>query len=129
MKLRAIVWSLVGVVVVIGVVFLLATRRKSPQGRLDLEGVRRQAAIVSGKLASLDQDLALARAQLPPDRDPAVFAPVEQAVMDARNILDEAQRLENVSAASDKLREARKRLSLGTRKLRELTRPKRPSGM
>ncbi|MFO7676247.1 MAG: hypothetical protein R6X12_08035 [bacterium] len=129
MKVRAVVWSLVGLVVVAGVVLLVATPNRTPQARIDIDGVRRQAGVVSGKLASLEEKLVFARGQLPPGQDPDTLAPVEQHLAEARSAVDEAGRLEDVDAAYEKLKAARKQLSLGTRKLNELTRPRRPGGV
>jgi len=128
MKLRAIVWTVVGLVVVVGVVFMLSARRRSPAARLSPEELQSQVTMVEGKLAGLEQDIAVTRVQLPPGSDPAVFAPVEQAIMDARNKLDEAKRADKLADGYERLKDARKQLAEATRIYKKATRPPRPAG-
>jgi hypothetical protein len=128
MKMRAIVWTVVGLLVVVGVVFMLSARRRSPAARLTAEELQSQVTMVEGKLAGLEQDIAMTRAKLPPGSDPAVFAPVEQAIMDARNMLDEAKRADKPDAGFARLKDARKQLADATRLFKKATRPPRPAG-
>ena len=120
MRLRTIVWMLVGLFAVIAVVFMLLTRSRDVGPSLD--AVHRQAVVVENKLTELENRIAQARLQPPPDQDPARFAPVEQLMVDARSQLAEVRQADKLDEAMARLTQARGNYSQARREFARLTR-------
>ena len=124
MKLRFFVWTIIGIIVVGFAIFMLSTRHRQPEP--DLGNIEQQASVVSSKLRSLEHRISEAKAQLTPDQDPNAFAPVEQAMMYAGNLLTEIPEAKNTPEAMEKLTEARNHYSNAVRQYRSLVqRPRR----
>ena len=128
MQTRTVVWSLVGLVILAGVVFLVSTRR-APATQLTVENIREQAARVGGKLDRLEQDIMTARGQLPQGVDPTEkFGAVESLFGQARAAVDRVGTAEEAKQAYAGLKEARNLLSECTRKFKQVARPPRRPG-
>ncbi len=128
MQTRTVVWSLVGLVILVGVIFLVSTR-KAPATQLTVENIREQAARVSSKLDKLEQDITTARGQLPKGFDPTVkFGAVESLLGRARAAVDQVGTAEDAKQAYAGLKEARQLLSECTRKFKQVAKPPRRPG-
>ncbi len=128
MQTRTVVWSLVGLVILAGVIFLLSTR-KPPPTPFTVENIREQAARVSRKLDKLEQDIMTARGQLPQGVDPTEkFGAVESLLSRARAAVDQVGTAEEPKQAYAALEEARQLLSECTRKFKRVAKPPRRPG-
>ncbi|HDQ98713.1 MAG TPA: hypothetical protein ENN51_00295 [candidate division WOR-3 bacterium] len=123
MKTRAVVWTVIGVVVLVGVIFLVATGRRPPAS--SIEGALRQVEVVSGRLGELERRVADSRAGLQPGQDPSAFDAIAQQIADARGVLNEARQAEKLDAVMTKLTDARTAYSSALRQYRKLTRQPR----
>jgi membrane-bound lytic murein transglycosylase B len=111
MRTRVIIWGLVGLVVVAGVVFIVATSGKTPSARLTDEAIRVQADRVNQDLAALEAQANGVRQHVPQGVDVAeLFGRFDSLALSARASLDAAV---NALAEAPDVKLADKRLTEG----------------
>lgn len=126
MKTRVVVWTIVGLLVVAGVIFLITSSRRPPQVVKDLPSMREQAEQVSGKLDILQVDVDELR-QLPgAGAEAAAFNGVDSMIARTRAGLDHIRTTEDVESAFDSLRESRKMMRDARRAFRDVEKKLRP---
>jgi len=105
MRTRVIVWTIAGLLVVAGVIFLLATSRGTPPVEITLDKVKDAAAERIGQLDTLAAEVAQAKEAPPPGVDVgSLFAETERLIAEARTKLQQAGEAANVKQGYDSLR-------------------------
>ena len=126
MKTRVVVWTIVGLLVVAGVIFLVTSSKRPPQVVKDLASMREQAEQVSGKLDILQADIDELR-QLPGAGDEATALDgVDSMIARTRAGLDHIRTTEDVDAAFESLRESREMMQDARRAFRDAEKKLRP---
>ncbi|MCL6466385.1 MAG: hypothetical protein K6T77_06505 [candidate division WOR-3 bacterium] len=129
MKLRVVVWLIVGIVVVIGSLFLVLTGKSSRGKKVTIEDLKRQAARTETTVNALTARLAQAKAiPLPPEKS-RYIAEIENNLTQARELVEKTKNSTGIREAEESLRKAHRLIRQTRRLLREATSPKplRPS--
>lgn len=113
MRTRVIVWGLVGLVVLAGVVFIVATSGKAPAVQKTSELIRTQADRVNQELAEVEARANGVRQHVPQGVDVAeLFSRFDSLVLSSRASLDAAvDQAADIKLADKKLTEGRKMAS------------------
>jgi hypothetical protein len=120
MKSRVVIWVIVGLVAVVGIVFLLATPR-GPGVRVDDKMVETQLAKSEAKLAMLEEDIAQVKSGLQPGTAAGEnWAELDRLVVEVQAKFNEVKAAHGTKAAYAKLREAQEALSDARRTFRRL---------
>ncbi len=126
MKTRVVVWAVVGILVVAGIIFLVATSRKAPHVRMDLDSVKAQAVRALDKLGRLEKEVAQAKAAMPPGSDPArQFADADSLLAKTRAGLEQVEGLEGMNEAYEQLRKTKELMRTARRAVKLAVKPKR----
>ncbi len=131
MKTRVVVWTVAGLLVVAGVVFLLATSRRTPPVEISLPRIQQNAADRLAELEEFADEVAATKDAMASEIDAEVeFAPVERLIAQAREKLQAAAGAQQAPAAYDALREAQEFIREARRAYQQLEggRP-RPAGL
>lgn len=124
MKLRIIIWSIVGIVVIIGVLFLVLTGKNTRRVRVTLDDLKREAAKIERSINELNGRLAQARAvPLPPEKN-AALSQVESHLNQTQKLIENVKNSTDVRTANDALRQAHRLIRKCRRLLREATTPR-----
>ncbi|NPV13832.1 hypothetical protein HPY86_02740 [candidate division WOR-3 bacterium] len=124
MKLRVVVWLVVGIVVVIGVLFLILTGKSTRSKKVTLEDLKRQATRTETTVNELTARLAQAKAvPLPPEKK-QLLSEVENNLNQARELVHKTKNSTNLREAEEALRKAHRLIRQSRRLLREATNPK-----
>ncbi|GEM_PF-891796 len=129
MKLRVVVWLIVGIIVVIGTLFLLLTGKSSRGKKVTLEDLKRQAARTETTVNDLTARLAQAKAiPLPPEKSRYINE-IENNLTQARELVAKTKTSTGIREAEESLRKAHRLIRQSRRMLREATnvKPLRPS--
>ncbi len=129
MKLRIVVWALVGLVVIAGSIFLVATSGKRPVARRTVESCRAQAERTMKQLDRLTLRAEAVRTSTPTTPE------LEQRLAEVARLVSEARaKAEQVCSSSDTkqavqlLREAKTLMNGARRALDLAAGPRRPTG-
>ncbi|MEO0004463.1 MAG: hypothetical protein ABIK47_04855 [candidate division WOR-3 bacterium] len=122
MKLRFIIWAVVGVVVVAGVIFLVLSG-KTPQKKVTINDLRLQIERDEKTINELTAKLAQARAVPLPPANAELLSQAETNLNDARTLIEKAKQSENIRDVEANLREAHSLLTKCRRLLRAATKP------
>jgi uncharacterized membrane-anchored protein YhcB (DUF1043 family) len=128
-KLRVVVWLIVGIIVVIGTLFLLLTGKSSRGKKVTLEDLKRQAARTETTVNELTARLAQAKAiPLPPEKI-RYITEIENNLTQVRELVAKTKNSTGIREAEESLRKAHRLIRQSRRMLREATNPKplRPS--
>jgi len=129
-KTRIIVWAVVGLLVVAGVVFIIATSGGRATAKKTLEGYANQAQRTSRELDRLVEraDAARAGAALGPDAE-AGLQEMSRFEAEARAKLEQIQSAKDTKQAEQLLREAKESVQSARRALELAVPPRRPGGL
>jgi len=120
MKSRVVIWVIVGLVVVIGIVFLLATPR-GPGVRIDDKLVETQLAKSETKLAKLEEEIAQVKSGLAPGvAESEKWTELDRLVAEAHAKINEVKAAQGAKAAYARLREVQDAISDARRLFRNL---------
>ena len=120
MKSRVVVWVIVGLVVVMGVVFLLATPR-GPRVRIDDKLVETQLAKSETKLAKLEEEIAQVKSGLAPGvAKSEKWVELDRLVAEAHANINEVEAAQGAKAAYAKLREVQEVIADARRTFKNL---------
>ena len=127
MKTRILVWTIVGLLVIAGVIFLVTSSRRSPDVVKDLVSIKEQATQIGGKLDILQRNADDLREGMPPGVDyTAELDSVDSLIVQTRGELDRILETDDVNEAYDKLSGARKMLRDSRRAFRDVEKKVRP---
>lgn len=129
MKSRIIVWSLVGLVAVIGVI-VIATAPKAARGpKMTLDLVKNEAAEAEAQLDRLVARLDARRKSTAPGTGVEAFDEADRLLVEARDKIGQARQATGVKQARQLLIEGREVLRTARRAVVVATKPaRRPSG-
>lgn len=116
MKLRVVVWSIAGIIVIIGVLFLVLTGKSSRRQKVTLEDLKRQATRTESSINKLTAQLAQAKAIPLPQEKMPLISEAENALTQARELVQKTKTSSDLQTASESLRKAHRLI----RKLRRL---------
>ena len=129
MKTRVVVWTVVGILVVAGIIFLVVTSRKAPHVRMDLDSVKAQAVRALDKLGRLEEEVVQAKAAMPSGSDPArQFADADSLLAKTRAGLEQVEGLEGTNEAYEQLRKAKELMREARRAVKLAVKPQRRAG-
>ncbi len=121
MKLRVIIWIVVGIIVVAGVIFLVITGKSPRAKKISLDDLKRQAERSTNSINKLTARLMEAKATpLPPEKSQLV-AEVEKNLNEARSLLDAVKNSSDLKQAEKDLRSAHRLIRQSRRLLQQLT--------
>ncbi|MGQ9707342.1 MAG: hypothetical protein ACUVUR_00500 [bacterium] len=126
MNIRVVVWTIVGVVVVTGAIFLFITGKRRPT-RVTVENLRFQIQRDEQSINQLSAQLAQARAVPLPQTNTQLLNQAAVHLEEARLRLEEAKRSDDIRKIEESLKQAHLSMSKCRRLLRSATRPK-PAG-
>ncbi|UCG42332.1 MAG: hypothetical protein JSU73_10725 [candidate division WOR-3 bacterium] len=120
MKSRVVIWVIVGLVAVLGIVFLLATPR-GPRVRIDDKLVETQLAKSETKLAKLEEEIAQVKSGLAPGvAQGEKWAELDRLAAEAHAKINEVKAEQGAKAAYARLREAQEAIADTRRMFRNL---------
>ncbi|MGQ9678266.1 MAG: hypothetical protein ACUVUD_03185 [bacterium] len=123
MKLRVAVWLVVGIILIIGVLFLVLTGKSSQRKKVTLEDLKRQATRTESSINALTGRLAQAKAiPLPPEKTP-LLTENENILNRAREMVQKAKNSSDFRTAFESLREAHRLIRKSRRLLHKATTP------
>jgi hypothetical protein len=130
-KSRILVWSLVGIVVIIGVVVIVtAPKRKASGPRVTLDMVKSEVADAETQLDRLVARLDARRTTASRGNDTAAFDEAGRLLAQARDKLGQAKESVDLKEARQLMVEAREALRKARRAVELATKPRsRPQGM
>ena len=130
MKSRIIVWSVVGIIVIIGVV-VIATAPKSTRGpKVTPDAVKSEVAQAEGEIERLVARLAEGRKTIAPGADTSKVEEANRLLAEAREKLGQVSQAADVKEGLRLLKEARETLRKARRAVELAAKPKsRPQGM
>ncbi len=130
MKSRILVWSLVGIVVIIGVIVIATAPKKKASGpKITLDVVKSDAAEAEVQLDRLVARLDARRKAIPPGAGTEAFADADRLLAEAREKLGQVREATDVKQARQLLIEGRQVLRTARRAVVLATKPaRRPSG-
>lgn len=131
MKSRVLVWSLVGIVVIIGVIVIATAPKKTASGRkITLDVVKSDAADAEVQLDRLAARLDARRTAVTPGAGTDAFAEADQLLAAAREKFGQVREATDVMQARQLLTEGRQALRKARRAVELATKPaRRASGM
>ena len=131
LKSRILVWSLVGIVVIIGVILIATAPKKRALGpNVTLDVVKSDAAEAEVQLDRLVARLDARRKAVPPGAGTEAFADADRLLAEARENLGQVREATELKQARELLMEARQALRKARRAVELATRPaRRPVGM
>ncbi len=127
MKGRIILWSVVGVLVIAGVLFILLTGKSTRRNQVTIDDLKRQAARTETSINELTAKLAQAKAVPLPAEKVQMLTEAEQKLNQARTLLAEVKNATEPGKANETLRNVHRVIRQVRRRLREATKPK-PAG-
>ena len=123
MKSRILVWSLVGVVVIIGAIVILTAPKTGPGPRVTSDALKREAAQAETQLDRLVARLEARRKTTPPGASTEAFGEADRLLAEAREKLGQAKQATDLKEtrqllieAREALRKARRAVELATRR-------------
>lgn len=122
MKMRFIVWAVVGVTVVVGAIFLVLSGR-TRQKKVTLSDLRFQIQRDEETINELTAKLAQARAVPLPPANAELLNQAEKKLNDARTLIEKAKQSENIRDVDENLKAAHLLMSQCRRLLRAATKP------
>lgn len=126
MKLRVIIWTVVGILVIAGTIFIITGSRAS-QRRITLKELKLQAERTEAGINQLAARLAQAKAvPLSPEASQRLDS-VETLLNTARTLLEQAKTENEPRAVEEKLRTIHRMLTRARRQIRIATRPQLPT--
>jgi hypothetical protein len=130
-KSRILVWSLVGIVAIIGVIVIAKAPKKKASGpKITLDVVKSDAADAEVQLDRLVARLDARRKSVPPGAGGEAFDEADRLLAEAREQLGQALEATDVKQARQSLIEGRQALRKARRAVELATKPaRRPSGM
>jgi len=131
LKSRILVWSLVGIVVIIGVIIIATAPRKKTSGpNVTLDMVKSDAAEAEVQLDRLVARLDARRKAIAPGTGTEAFADADQLLAETREKLGQVREATDLKQARELLMEGRRTLRKARRAVELATRPaRRPVGM
>lgn len=131
MKNRIVVWSLVGIVVIIGVIVIATAPKKKASGpKITLDVVKSDVADAEVQLDRLVARLDARRKAVPPGAGSEAFDEADRLLAEARERLGQAREATDVKQSRQLLIEGRQALRKARRAVELATKPaRRPSGM
>ncbi len=123
MKLRVIIWIIVGIIAVAGVLFLLLSG-KTQQKKVTINDLRFQIQRDEEKINELTAQLAQARAVPLPPNNAQLVNEAETNLNEAHTLLETAKQSENLRDIEANLKEVHLRMTKCRRLLRAATRRK-----
>ncbi|OYD17208.1 hypothetical protein CH330_00680 [candidate division WOR-3 bacterium JGI_Cruoil_03_51_56] len=108
MKPRVVVWTIVGILAVIGVIFLISTSGRRPTAHKNLATLKIQLDRTQKQLDQLTEKVAQAKAAMPPGADMKQFARIDSLVAEVGQNLKQIEKIGKVNEAFDRLAEVRK---------------------
>lgn len=122
MKLRIIIWTVVGILVIAGIIFIIAGG-KSTQRRITLKEIKLQTERTEASLNQVTARLAQAKAvPLSPEAASSLNA-AESLLTQARTLLEETKSETEPKTAEEKLRIIHRLLTRARRLIRNATKP------
>jgi len=122
-KSRILVWSLVGVVVIIGAIVILTAPKTGPGPRVTSDALKREAAQAETQLDRLVARLEARRKTTPPGASTEAFGEADRLLAEAREKLGQAKQATDLKEtrqllieAREALRKARRAVELATRR-------------
>ncbi len=123
MKLRIIVWTIVGIVVIAGVLFLVLTGKGTKGGKISLDDLKRQAERSQASVNKLTGQLMQAKATPLPAEKNRLLEEAEEKLNQARSLLESVKNSSNLRQAESELREAHRLIRQCRRLLYQATKP------
>jgi hypothetical protein len=130
-KSRIIVWSLVGIVVIVGVIVIAtAPKRKTSGPKITLDTVKSEVADAEAQLDRLAARLDARRKAAPQGAGVRAFDEADRLLAEARDKLGQAKEAVDLKEARQLMVEARETLRKARRAVELATKPKsRPRGI
>lgn len=124
MKLRVVVWLIVGIIVIIGILFLVLTGKSSRRQKVTLEDLKRQATRMESSINKLTAQLAQAKAIPLPQEKMPLISEAENTLSQARELVQKTKITSDLQTARESLREAHRLIRKLRRLLHRATTPK-----
>ncbi len=107
MKSRVIVWTIVGLAVIAGLVFIFATPNRTRTPKLTLERLQTEAARLEPAVERTGRRVAEARKNAKSGEAEAQLGQIDRQLAEARQLLADVRSAGDVKTAEEKLRAAR----------------------
>ena len=130
MKSRILVWSLVGVVVIIGATVILTAPKTARGPKVTSDVLKSEAADAEAQLNRLVARLEARRKTTPPGASAEAFGEADRLLAEAREKLGQVNQATDLKVTRQLLMEARDSLRRARRAVELATKPRtRPPGM
>jgi hypothetical protein len=127
MRARVVVWIIVGIVVAVGVIFIVSTSGKRPPARVTTELLQGQADRVLDELAGVEAQANDVRQKVPEGVDVAgLFARFDSLAAVAHTSLDAVEAEGDIKQAEASLTKGRKAASEALQTLKKIERTLNP---
>ena len=124
MKSRILVWSLVGIIVIIGVVVVLTAPKTARGPKVTADALKSEAAEAENQLNRLVARLEARRKTTPPGVNTDAFGEADRSLAEAREKLGQVKQATDIKAIRQLLIEARQALRKARRAVQLATKPR-----
>ena len=130
MNSRILVWSLVGIVVIVGVIVVLTAPKTSRGPKVTVDALKSEAAAAQAQLDRLAARLEARRKTPPPGAGTDAFGEADRLLAEAREKLGQVKQATDLKETSQLMIEARQTLRKARRAVELAVKPtSRPPGM
>jgi len=123
-KSRILVWSLVGIIVIIGVVVVLTAPKTARGPKVTADALKSEAAEAENQLNRLVARLEARRKTTPPGVNTDAFGEADRSLAEAREKLGQVKQATDIKAIRQLLIEARQALRKARRAVQLATKPR-----